>query len=149
MIESLRLKIVEPLTVGGYMTMLLVGFSLESREGWIGSLASIAVMAFAAWMMSYRRARIITDTPTSKIGSAAQGYVELVGRGDNHPGGPLLSKVTALPCLWYRFQIEQKAGDNKWKRVDSGQSTDSFLIDDGTGRCLVDPENAEVVQPKP
>lgn len=145
MLNSLRLSIVEPLTAGGYMVLLIVAFFVESREGWVGSLSGMAVLAFAAWLMSYRRARLIADTPTSKIASAAQGYVELVGRGMNFPNSPLLSKITALPCLWYRFVIEQKTGDNKWERVDSGTSSDSFLIDDGTGRCLIDPENAEVI----
>lgn len=100
MLQSLRLKIIEPLTVGGYLILLLIGFQVRTREAWVATLASIAVLAAAAWVMSYRRARFIGDTPTSRIASAAQGYVELIGRGHHHPGGPVLSRCTLLPCIW-------------------------------------------------
>ncbi len=145
MLDSLRLRIIEPLTVGGYLVLLVIGFEMRTREAWITSLTSILVLAAAAWVMSYRRARSISDTPTSNIGSAAQGYVELVGRAHHHPGGPILSRCTALPCVWYKFIIEQKTGDNKWRRMNSGQSDESFMLDDGSGRCMVDPEHAEVI----
>ncbi len=145
MLDSLRLRIIEPLTVGGYLVLLVIGFEMRTREAWIASLTSILVLAAAAWVMSYRRARSITDTPTSNIASAAQGYVELVGRAHHHPGGPILSRCTALPCVWYKFIIEQKTGDNKWRRMNSGQSDESFMLDDGSGRCMVDPEHAEVI----
>lgn len=145
MLDSLRLRIIEPLTVGGYLVLLVIGFEMRTREAWIASLTSILVLAAAAWVMSYRRARSITDTPTSNIASAAQGYVELVGHAHHHPGGPILSRCTALPCVWYKFIIEQKTGDNKWRHMNSGQSDESFMLDDGSGRCMVDPEHAEVI----
>ena len=145
MFHSLRLRIIEPLTVGGYLVLLMIGFEVRTREAWILTLVSILVLAAAAWTMSFRRGRSITDTPTSRISSAAQGYVELVGRGNHHPGGPILSRCTALPCIWYKFIIEQRTGDNKWRQVNSGQSDESFILDDGSGRCMVDPEHAEVV----
>ena len=105
----------------------------------------MALVAFFAWMMSLRRARSIGDTPTSRIASAAQGYVELVGRGRNHPDSPVLSKLTHLPCLWYRYIVEQRTSNNKWQRVASGRSDESFILEDGSGECLVDPEHAEVL----
>ncbi len=145
MLDSLRLRVIEPLTVGGYLVLVVIGIEMRTREAWIMSLTSILILAAAAWTMSYRRARRITDTPTSKIASASQGYVELVGRGHHHPGGPVLSRITALPCLWYRYIVEQKTGDNKWKQIDSGRSEQSFMLDDESGRCMVDPEHAEVI----
>jgi hypothetical protein len=87
----------------------------------------------------------IGGTPTSRIASAAQGYVELVGRARAHPGGPLLSRFALLPCIWYQYSVEQRQGDGKWHKIESGRSDDSFLLDDGSGVCLVDPENAEVL----
>lgn len=145
MLDSLRLRILEPLTVGGYLALLLTGIWFRTRDGWTAILTGVAILAAAAWLMSYRRGHAITDTPTSRIGSAAQGYVELVGRGIHHPGGPILTPTTGLPCLWYRFIIEQSVGDNQWKRVSSGRSDQSFLLDDGSGKCLIDPEYAEVI----
>lgn len=145
MISSLRLRVIEPLTVGAYLLLLVIAFQVGTREGWIGSLAGVAVLAFAAWILSFRRWRMILDTPTSRIGSAAQGYVELVGRGLHHPAGPVLSKITALPCIWYRYIVEQKSGDDSWRRIAGGSSDETFILNDGSGWCLVDPENAEVI----
>jgi hypothetical protein len=145
MFPSHRFRILEPLTVGGYVVLLVIGAHLESREGWIGTLSAIAVLAFLAWVMSFRRSLAITDTPTSKIASAAQGYVELVGRGLPNPDVPVLSRFTLLPCLWCRFRIERRDSNHKWEVMDSGVVAAPFLLDDGTARCLVDPDFAEVV----
>ncbi|MGD8477634.1 MAG: GIDE domain-containing protein [Burkholderiales bacterium] len=144
MLNTLRLQLVEPLTVGGYLLLLLLGIQLQTREAWLLSLGVILALAGAAWTLTFRRARRIIDTPTSKIASAAQGYIELVGRGHQRPDGMILSCLTGLPCVWYRFIVEQQRG-NKWHRVNSGRSTESFILDDGSGRCLVDPEFAEVI----
>jgi hypothetical protein len=145
MFRDLREREVDPLLLGGYLVLLGIGAQVESREGWATALALMALAAFFAWMMSLRRALAIDDTPTSRIGSAAQGYVELVGRGRNHPNFPVVSKLTQLPCLWYRYIVEQRTSNNKWQRVASGRSNESFVLEDGSGECLVDPEHAEVV----
>jgi hypothetical protein len=125
--------------------LVAIGAQLESREGWIGALSAVGVLAFFAWVMSFRRSLAITDTPTSRIASAAQGYIELTGRALNHPTAPVLSKLTGLPCCWYRFEVMRRTSNNKWEHVSSGVSTESFLLDDGSGRCLVDPDFAEVI----
>lgn len=145
MFRDLRERVVDPLVLGGYLALLGIGAHVENREGWGMALALIVLVAFFAWIVSFRRARAIGDTPTSRIGSAAQGYVELVGRGRNLPDFPVLSKLTQLPCLWYRYVVEQRTGNNKWQRVASGRSDESFILEDDSGGCLVDPEHAEVV----
>jgi hypothetical protein len=111
MFRDLRERVVDPLLLGGYLVLLGIGAQVESREGWATALALMALVAFFAWMMSLRRALAIGDTPTSRIGSAAQGYVELVGRGRNHPNFPVVSKLTQLPCLWYRYIVEQRTSN--------------------------------------
>ena len=68
MISSLRVRIIEPLTFGGYLVLLVIGFQLDSREGWIGTLAGVALLAFIAWILSFRSWRLILDTPTSRVG---------------------------------------------------------------------------------
>ena len=145
MSPSFKLKFLEPLTVGGYLVLLIIGAHLETREGWMWTLGAMAVLAFVTWIVTFRRALAITDTPTSRIASAAQGYVELVGRGLPNPEAPVLSRLTMLPCLWCRFLIERRTNDNKWERVDSGVISAPFLLDDGSARCLVDPDFAEIV----
>ncbi len=78
----------------------------------------------------------MADTPTSRVASVPQGYIELVGRGQQPPGG---SPVSGLPCLWYRYRVERKNGD-RWEYVESGVSHDTFGLSDGSGHVLFDPE---------
>lgn len=148
MLVRLRRSYAELITSGAQLLLLLVGIKLESRAGWLGSLSAMALVSFFAWMSALKRLRAVRDTPTSKVASAAQGYVELVGRGKPLPGAPLISKLRALPCLWYRYKVEEKHstkdGDS-WRTIDSGESSDSFLLRDDSGDCVVDPEHAEII----
>ncbi len=129
----------------GQFLLLVVGVKVARHEVWPGVLAGIAVLALLAWVVALRRRRAITGTPTSRIASAAQGYVELHGRGRPMDVNPLHSPLSQRPCLWYRYQVEHKTANNKWEIVEQAQSDSSFVLDDGSGRCLVDPEGAEIV----
>jgi hypothetical protein len=129
---------------GGNLLLLLLGFKLQSRLGWQISFALVGLTSFWAWYANLKRYRIVADTPTSRIASAPQGYIELVGRGRQPPGDSLVSPVNGLPCLWYRYRIERKHGD-RWEHVESGVSHDTFGVNDGSGQVLVDPDGAEIL----
>jgi hypothetical protein len=144
MILFFRKKYGQFITSGAQLLILLVALRAESRKVWVACLALMALISLFAWMSTLRRRRAITDTPTSRIASAAQGYVELFGDGRPLDDSPLLSHLTHLPCLWYRWHVQKKNG-NKWQTVESGESDLSFIIDDGTGRCVVDVEGAEIL----
>jgi hypothetical protein len=101
------------------------------------------VTSFWAWYANLKRYRTVADTPTSRIVSAPQGYIEIVGQGQQPPGEQLLSPINGLPCLWYRYRVERRNGD-RWEHVESGVSHDTFGINDGSGHLLVDPDNAEI-----
>jgi len=92
-----------------------------------------------------RHRRMMEDTPTSRIRSAAQGDVELIGKAQA-PDAPLFSPITRTACCWYRYKIERRDSESqsKWTVEEHGVSTAQFWLDDGTGRCIVDPEGAEV-----
>ncbi len=145
MLVRLRREYAQLVTSGAQLLLLFVGAKLESREGWVGSLSMMALISFFAWLSALKRLRTIRDTPTSKVASAAQGYVELTGRGKPFGDAPLVSKLRMLPCLWYRYKVEQHTSKDKWQTVDSGESSDSFLLRDDTGDCVVDPEYAEII----
>lgn len=145
MLVTLRREYANLVTSGAQLLLLLVGARLGTRSGWLGSLGIMALVSLFAWISALRRLRVVRDTPTSKITSAAQGYVELIGRGRPLPDAPLLSKLTLLPCLWYRYQVERKKGDNKWHTEDKGESGDAFLLKDDSGLCVVDPRGAEIL----
>jgi hypothetical protein len=97
-------------------------------------------------------ARMLEDTPTSRIRSAAQGYVELAGRSRALAGAANLAPLTQRPCVWWRYRIQRRTGSTaggrqrtKWQTVQSGRSELPFLLDDGTGECIVQPSGAEMV----
>lgn len=95
---------------------------------------------------AYWRMRSITDTPTTRIRSAAQGYLELRGLA-GAMRGTLSARLTTRPCVWYRYQIEQRrrvGRGERWITVERGQTDAPFLLDDGSGRARVDPQGARI-----
>lgn len=145
MLVSLRREYAGIITSGGQLLLLFVGFKLESRPGWLISIALMAALSVFAWASAFRRARAVADTPSSKVASAAQGYVELRGQGKPLGGTPVLSPVNGLPCLWFRYRIERRDSENKWTVESQGESDASFILDDGSAQCLVDPVGAEML----
>jgi hypothetical protein len=129
---------------GGNLLILLLGLQLQSRIGWQISLTLVGLTSFWAWYANLKRYRTVADTPTSRIASAPQGYIEIVGRGQQPPGATLTSPINSLPCLWYRYRVERKKGD-RWEHIESGVSHDTFGISDGSGLILIDPDGAEIM----
>jgi len=109
-------------------------------------LGTLALATLLGARTNFIRARLVEDMPTSRIRSASQGYVELVGLAVARTG-ILTAPLSQQPCLWWRYRIERyrKTGkSHAWVTVDKGTSTAPFFIDDGTGICRVEPEGAEV-----
>ncbi|HEY7743003.1 MAG TPA: hypothetical protein VIA19_08145 [Burkholderiales bacterium] len=137
----------QPVWLSGIIHFIILGVALkaESAAAWPYALLAMSAVSFLAWIANYRRYRFIHDLPTSRVASAAQGYVELFGRAENLPGEPVKSKLSASPCCWYSYQVEEKGSNNKWQTVDSGSSVEQFLLVDDTGQCVISPEGAEVL----
>jgi len=98
-------------------------------------------------LSSLLSARVIEDTPTSKIRSAHQGYVELIGFAKAGLGNMLLSGLSQTPCLWYKYNIEryESSGKNSsWRSVERKTSDQPFMLNDGSGDCVVYPDRADV-----
>lgn len=120
----------------------------------VGGLAismafSVGACVGGGWWCIRRlsEARFLLNTPTSKIRSAAQGYVELYGVLDELPDGQQQAPLTGTPCLWWRFKIEEYDDDGKrkrWRVVESGVSEALVRLKDVTGECLINPKGAEV-----
>lgn len=108
------------------------------------TMAAIAAAGLVAWLAAHKRYHVIVDTPTSKIISASQGYVELVGRCKLHPGSAALGFGPIPSCVWLQYTVHRKIG-GEWRQVDSGRSSDTFLLVDDSGECVVDPDHAEVL----
>jgi hypothetical protein len=117
---------------------------IGNHTAWQAAYALLCVSGLLAWRGNTRRQRLVFDIPTSRIASAAQGYVELSGIVEQHPDELLLAKLSETPCVWYRYQIEKKDSDGDWRVQEFGESDQTFLIADPTGSCVVDPKGAEI-----
>ncbi|MGO9514031.1 MAG: GIDE domain-containing protein [Steroidobacteraceae bacterium] len=116
---------------------------------WLLLLSLAAAAAYSFWyaFKAWRENRVVGDTPASRIRSAAQGYVELTGHGVMMPKPQNKGPLTSLPCTWWRYKIEERGSIGRsrgWRTIDSGTSEVPFILDDGTGQCMVDPRGAEV-----
>lgn len=77
----------------------------------------------------YRRYRLIVDTPTSRLSSSAQGYVELHGKAAL-PEGEGFRGLPHLPVtVWLPGYVDDQP----------------FVLEDAYGSCLLYPQHAEIV----
>lgn len=111
-------------------------------------MAAAACIGGGWWCLQrLAQARLLEDMPTSRVRSAAQGYVELYGVLLPGPGEPLSAPLTGKPCLWWRYRIEEyrESGKSKsWRVLESASSEGWLGFEDGSGQCLINPVGAEV-----
>lgn len=113
---------------------------------WIASLFAAGMTFFLLRLSlgAFWKLRLVVDTPTARIRSASQGYLELQGLA--HPQRePIAAKLTGIACVWYRYRIQERrrSGRNEnWVTIERGDAERPFILDDGTGCCLVDPARA-------
>ncbi len=108
-------------------------------------LATTAFALYCAYR-NFKKSRLIEDMPTSLIRSASQGFTELIGVAKPH-GEHLAAPLSATPCLWWHYSIEQYKSSGKsrgWDTLEFGTSEQAFNIDDASGLCLVMPKGAEL-----
>ena len=86
----------------------------------------------------FSRQRGVADTPTSRIASAAQGYVEVFGEAFRLKGIRELFAQNGVPCLWYR----RVGGMDLDAAADGTQ--EPFGVRDETGHAIVLPYHAYV-----
>lgn len=145
MLSSFKAGYANLITSGGHLLLLLVALRINERPAWIGCLGLISGISLFAWASNFRRNRAIADLPTSKVASAAQGYVELYGRTPSDAEFLAPNKMGSLPCVWYRQVIYRKTANDKWQEISRETSDNIFALEDGSGRCLIDPQHAEVI----
>lgn len=135
------------LLINFHRDMLSWKQSLSTHE-WLTAIALMSVLTAVICWLGWRwqlRMRLMTDTPTSQIRSAAQGYVELIGHTRLMDGPPIVAPLSQKPCVWYRYKIEELQDDSKnwqWTTLNEGVSDHLFLLQDATSQCVIDPEGA-------
>lgn len=123
------------------MYPLLITEALSAGAFALGLL----VLYGAVW--EFRKRRMMRDTPTSKVRSLAIGNVEIKGVAEKHEE-VFESPFTGKECVMYVYSVDvySEGGRNSsggWSTVEAGVKAAPFLLNDGTGKVLVDPEGAE------
>lgn len=118
-------------------------------ESAMGILLTLAAACFTLWKgFTYlKHYRLITGTPTSRIRSAHQGYIEITGHIIEGEYSPLVAPLSGRECVWYRYSVShlQSGGKTKhWRTERSGESDAWFQVNDGTATGLIDPAGATV-----
>ena len=145
------------LLILGFSTVLVTGsvsgiFATGDAAFFIiGGYFLMGLIAYGGFV-TWRELRLIRNTPTSKIRSMPMGTVEVKGTAEQGPEGIILkSPFSGKECLFYRYEIEEYVSSGKnshWETVSKGFDGVRFVLDDGTGEVIVDPENADVEMPK-
>jgi hypothetical protein len=107
--------------------------------------AGLGVYLFVRGFRALQRKRLIMDTPTAKVRSAAIGLVEMQGTAI----GPFtfIAPITRAPCYYHRTQLwrwVQRGKSSEWERVADECLHVPFYLKDSTGMVLVDPNGAEM-----
>lgn len=90
-----------------------------------------------------RLKRWVEQTPTSRLRSLAMGLVEVRGRAVRRYG--LVAPMTQSACVWYRLRKYRRDSNNRWQQSSESDSGHvPFVLDDGSGRVVVDPAGASV-----
>ena len=110
------------------------------------SVAAIAggLYFFLLGLQLRARKRLLLSTPTSKIGSAALGLVEVTGAA----AGPYTTTapITGQPCFLYQTTAWQQRHSRKdeWEKIAEETLHVPFFLGDSTGQLLIEPLGADL-----
>ncbi|TLM67690.1 MAG: hypothetical protein FDZ69_04130 [Deltaproteobacteria bacterium] len=129
------------LGIAGKSDLLAPLLDRALRSGLLPGAAAVGLCwgAFAC----LRLKRFVENTPTSRIRSLAMGLVEVRGRAIRRYA--LVAPMTQSACVWYRLRRYRRDQRNNWtltSQSDSGHVP--FVLDDGSGRVVIDPAGATV-----
>ncbi len=127
----------------------LLAIALSSRPDNLLVYAALGAIAGIYWFVKgfrlLQRKRLILNTPTSTIQSAAMGLVEISGLASSPY--VMMSPLKRVECYYYRslaWQLKRSGKDTHWEKVAEEILHVPFYVDDGSGKVLVDPRGAEM-----
>jgi len=128
---SFFLVIIGDIPTSDRFTMFLVGIFLFMGGAGLGMTA----------ISEYRIYQLVRDTPTTAVRSTAAGIVEVAGSVELLDDR-LTAPSTGSDCAVYQYRIGGRDWGGAWSTMDSGTVSTPFLLDDDTGRILVEPSGA-------
>lgn len=120
-------------------------------EAFVGS-AVAAGIGYGLWRSGMKVRSLSSSTATSKVATAAKGFVELTAFALALNSQPLRDPIARRPCVWYHYDTEERNQRGKgkdWRVVDSATSARPFVLDDGTALCAILSLQATIERPKP
>src|SRR5487761_79179 len=109
----------------------------------------LGVLLLLLGVHSYREGRLVANTPETPIGSIPVGLVRIHGKAT---GAEILtSPITGVPCYYYHVEVDKwvkKDDQERWQNFKKETAQRNFLLDDGTARVLIDPQDAEFDLPQ-
>jgi hypothetical protein len=164
---ALPAQVLLSLLLTGGVTMMLPLAALFIRQqlqlqpdGWVAgglTLASVACLAFAA--RTWQQGQLLRNTPLARLRSASHGFLKV--RGTAEPAfGVVQSQVGNIPGIYisevserYVRRTEQYYDSQskrwktrsvyRWETIYSATHGVNFVLDDGTGKAIVEVEGAE------
>ncbi|GAA4650238.1 hypothetical protein GCM10023116_25210 [Kistimonas scapharcae] len=116
----------------------------------IGAFGIPAIIFLFIGIKSFRKYHAVNKMPTSRVGVAKPGFVELIGRPESFEKGHLKSPLTNKPCIWYAYKVERymrirRRHDSEakwqWHTVYYDTSHQYLLLRDHTGFCVIDTDD--------
>lgn len=114
----------------------------DDLRAFVGA-AAIAASGYLMWRRNMRAASLIEGTATSRVATAAKGYVELFGTARSAGGPPVRDTIQRRECLWFKVVTERHRG-NRWSVERREASTQPLALEDATGACLITPGEAKI-----
>ena len=113
------------------------------------------IAGFSSIMSGYKqfkKSSLIKNTPTSRIRSIAMGPVEI--KGTVQPfNANLISPFTQKECIYWKVEIYEykktSEDSSDWVKIFEKENSSEFMLQDETGKVLVDPTGAEISLIKP
>jgi hypothetical protein len=104
-----------------------------------GLVLLIGLVAIYGGFDTWRKMRLVQDTPTEQVRSIAAGRTELNGIA-KPTDGTVEQPFLDGECLYADWRIEEHKHDDDgsdWHTIDSGEVATPFALDDGTGAVRV------------
>jgi hypothetical protein len=109
------------------------------------AVAAIAAISYFAWYFSASAAtrRELRARKRVDIGSVADGATVKISGTAAHVKGlePLTAPLSGRPCVCWEVVVEEQVRTSKsssWREIVRDQRAQRFVIEDGTGRALVE-----------
>lgn len=106
--------------------------------------AAVIAIALRYSPLHARLKRELRAAPTVKIGELAQGQTaRVVGRA-HRLDSDLVAPLTGRTCVYYVVRVDREVGDDGWQQVIYEEQGVPFVVEDDTGRAIVEVYGAQM-----